>query len=125
MAEPKQLAIIASVGHLLHPKWPERSLRTWLDTTYAGAQHNGYRLAVAAVACWADPATSAWSRLKENGPWWRAADAAGSTERGELKGPPRRGEDCERHPGQWRHHCSGCRADKLVEARERAEQAAS
>lgn len=116
MAEPKQLALIASIGHLLHPDWPERSLRTWIDTNYAGAQHNGYQLAVAAFACWADPATNAWSRLKESGPWWRAAAAAGSTERGALTGPPRRGEDCEKHPGNYRDACAGCRADQLVEA---------
>jgi hypothetical protein len=26
--------------------------------------------------------------------------------------PPRRGEDCPRHPGQWADNCGGCAADK-------------
>lgn len=33
---------------------------------------------------------------------------------GERYHPPKRGEDCPRHPGQWASNCGGCRADALA-----------
>lgn len=114
MADLKTLAKLATTGHLWRPDWPEKSLYTYLVENHAGDAD--YELAVAAFVCWTDPATNTPARLKENGPWWRAARAAASLERGTLTGPPRRGEDCPTHPGHHRDYCAGCRADALVEA---------
>ncbi|MGH3094820.1 MAG: hypothetical protein ACRDMV_02325 [Streptosporangiales bacterium] len=86
MTEPKQLALIATLGHVIHPDWPERSLRTWLETHITS--HNSYTLTVAAVACWADPATHKPARLAEAGPWWPAAHAA-TGEADRIPTPPK------------------------------------
>ncbi|HET7386912.1 MAG TPA: hypothetical protein VFJ19_09655 [Nocardioidaceae bacterium] len=37
--------------------------------------------------------------------------------------PPKRGEDCPRHPGQWKDACRGCAADKLAGEQAPAEPA--
>lgn len=114
MADQKTLAKLAAVGHLWRPDWPEKSIRTYLTEHHAG--DTDYELGVMAFACWTDPATTTPARLRENGPWRRAATAAASLERGALTGPPKRGEDCRLHPGEYADACRCCAADALVEA---------
>jgi hypothetical protein len=44
-----------------------------------------------------------------NGAHWRERLAAP-----EPRNPPRRGEDCRNHPGEWPESCRGCASDRLA-----------
>lgn len=72
------VARIAAAVNVLRPEWPVPSLRTLLESD--ALRHKPWRdvaVALTWVAC--DPASKTPARVKEAGPWWRAAGAEGAT----------------------------------------------
>lgn len=64
-----ELARIAGMSNALHPDWPTQSILTLLHPL-AGRAYTD--VAIAAAACFTDPATRTPRRLLEDGPWWQA-----------------------------------------------------
>ncbi len=105
-----EITRLAAAGHALRPDWPAASLRTLLTQRHA---HRGFQdTAVALAYLAADPLTRTPARLDAAGPWWRPVTGAGSDDRVPL--PPRPGEWCPEHPGQWADGCAGCKADRVA-----------
>ncbi|MGH3094585.1 MAG: hypothetical protein ACRDMV_01125 [Streptosporangiales bacterium] len=100
MAEPAELARLAAATAILRPDWPERSIRTYLQTNHT---HRGYaELAIALTACAADPASRAPKRLEETDAarWWRAALTATSQPEAATPQPTRFIEGVDDRPPQ-------------------------
>lgn len=95
MPEPTELDRLVAVFAAIRVDWPSRSIRTYLGENH---QHSGaHGLLVAGAACYGDPLTKTPARLREAGPWWKAAQAA-SGEVDQTSAPPRHLPEDDRPP---------------------------
>jgi hypothetical protein len=97
---------LAAMGNALRPDWPAKSLQTFIERNLGARAYADTAIALAWVCT--RTKTDTPRLLLESGPWWRATVVPG--EMGWR--PPRKDESCEKHPGSWRDHCSGCAADQ-------------
>lgn len=101
----------------LRPGWPISSLTTFIRRNLASRVYRDAAVALVWVALDADgagnPITDTPKRVLEPGPWWRAAEHSGSVVH-HIRRPPKRGEECKHHVGEWADNCRGCRADVLA-----------
>lgn len=100
---------VAAAINALRPDWPSASLRTLITNKLGSRPRRDVAVALTWVAC--DSTTKTPARVLEAGPWWRAA--AFDVEH--VQRPPRKSEDCPKHPGNWRDSCHGCAADRLAD----------
>lgn len=102
---------IAAAINLLRPDWPTKSLITLMHRDeLVRRPRRDVCVAFAWVACETNTANP--GRVLEAGPWWRAAVADDDTSATTRVRPPKRGQDCPHHPGQWADRCGGCVADR-------------
>lgn len=100
---------IAGAMNHLRPDWPIKQLRTLLaDPRIAGRPRRDVVIALGYVACESNSASP--YRVLEAGPWWQAVVA--SDGHVAINHPPKAGQDCPHHPGQWADRCGGCLADQ-------------
>lgn len=92
----------------MRPDWPLRSLTTFIEKNLAA---RAYRDVAVALAWVATTDTQTPRLLLEAGVWWKAAAI---DDDGHMQRPPRKADDCPKHPGNWRTSCSACAADKLA-----------
>jgi hypothetical protein len=96
---------IAAMGNALRPDWPVSSLRTLLASDELRSKsRRDMAVALAWVACETDTKTP--KRVVESGPWWRAANI--ETPDRIVRFPPKRDDECRRHPGEWADACRPC-----------------
>lgn len=108
---PGEIDRIAAAANALRPDWPIRSLQTLLARPeLAHRPRRDVAVALTWVAC--ESATLNPGRVIEAGPWWKAAVAGDDTVSGHR--PPRRDQECPRHPGQYADRCGGCAADQAT-----------
>ncbi len=106
---------IAAAINVARPDWPLPSLITLLKRPeLAHRPRRDVFVALAWVA--SETATQTPARVIEAGPWWKAAAADSS--QALTRYPPKRGEDCPRHPGEWPESCRGCASERLVPDRD-------
>lgn len=96
------------MGNALRADWPARSLLSFLTKNFGARAYGDVAVALAWVCT--RTKTDTPRLLLEAGPWWKAA----ATESAHINRPPRKGEECEIHAGQWRGSCAGCAADKFT-----------
>lgn len=102
---------IALAINVLRPDWPASSLKTLLARPQlAGKPRRDVAVAMAWVAAESESTTPA--RVLEAGPWWQAV--AVESGRGITRYPPKRGEDCPVHAGEWPESCRGCASERLA-----------
>lgn len=106
--DANEIARLAGMGQALRPDWPQRSLRTFIETNLGARAYADVAVALAWVAT--RTTTETPRLLLEPGPWWRATVTPG--EQGYR--PPRKDEECQVHLGSYADSCSGCAADKAV-----------
>jgi hypothetical protein len=100
---------IAAAINQLRPDWPAPSLRTLLARPeLATRPRRDVAVALTWVAC--ESTTQTPARVLEHGPWWRAAQTGSDA----TRHPPRRGQACNHHPGEWPDTCRGCAGDRLA-----------
>lgn len=109
---------IAAMAHALRPDWPLASLRTLLaGDQLRNKSRRDMAVALAWVACENDTKTP--KRVVESGPWWHAANV--ETPERVVRFPPKRDDECRRHPGEWVDACRPCAVeDRAIDAGTRA-----
>lgn len=113
---PTEIARLAHAINDLRPDWPIASLTTFINRQLGGRAYRDAAVALTWVAVDSrndgTPASDTPKRVLEAGPWWRAAavENPGST----RAHPPKREEECPRHPGQHAGNCGGCATDALA-----------
>ena len=105
---------IANAVNALRPDWPAASLRTLISGKLGNRTRRDVAVALTWVAC--DSTTKTPARVLEAGPWWHAVMPEG----GIVRHPPKRGDDCPGHPGEWPDSCRGCASDRLAGTETRA-----
>lgn len=106
--DANEIQRLAAMGAALRPDWPARSLGTFIERNLGARAYGDVAVALAWVA--ARTKTETPRLLLEAGPWWKAA--AGDSHH--TPRPPRKAEECQTHPGNWRESCHGCAADGLA-----------
>lgn len=105
---------IAATFNVLRPDWPVTSLRTLLARPeLAHRPRRDVIVALGWVAAESESKTPA--RVIEAGPWWQAAAVESRTI---TRYPPKRGEDCKRHPGEWPESCRLCASERMAPVHE-------
>lgn len=104
-----EVSRIASAVNQLRPDWPTSSIATLVTSKLGSRTRRDVAVALTWVAC--DSASKTPARVLEAGPWWQAVNAEGSNV---IRFPPKRGEDCRKHPGEWPETCRGCASDRLA-----------
>ena len=113
MNEAEQERIAAAIN-VARPDWPVSSLKTLLARPeLAHRPRRDVFVALAWVASEAESKTPA--RVIEAGPWWQAVAIES---RSVVRYPPKRGEDCPAHPGEWPESCRGCASERLAPVHE-------
>lgn len=101
----------------LRPSWPISSLTSFIKRNMSSRNYRDASVALVFVALDADAAgnyvTQTPKRVLENGPWWKAAELSGTTQLGTRR-PPKRDQECRKHPGQYAEHCAPCATDRLA-----------
>lgn len=108
MLSDNEIGRLAGAINALRPDWPIASLATLIRTKLAHRPRRDIAVALAWVAC--ESASDKPARVLEAGPWWKAVAVDGKA----FNGPPRREEDCPKHPGHWAQRCTACAADALA-----------
>lgn len=119
---PNEIQRLAHATNDLRPDWPISSLRTFIENNLSKRAYRDAAVALVWVAVDVkpdgSPASATPKRVLEAGPWWQAASAHDGKVRGNY--PPKRDEQCSRHPGQFATNCGGCATDKLADDEVRA-----
>lgn len=106
---------IAAAINVARPDWPLSSLITLLKRPeLAYRPRRDVFVALAWVA--SETATQTPARVIEAGPWWKAV--AVDSSQALTRYPPKRGEDCTQHPGEWPDSCRGCASERLAPVHE-------
>lgn len=110
---------LAHAVNELRPSWPISSLTTFIQRSLGNRIYRDAALALIWVALDVDAAgnyvTKTPKRVLEFGPWWKAAEVAGTANQ-LNKLPPKRTEECRTHIGQYADNCGGCRSDQIAES---------
>lgn len=106
-----EIGRIAAAANLLRPDWPIASIKTLLEKPeLVNRPRRDVAVALVWVACESDTKTP--SRVLTAGPWWQASAVDRAPEEN-LRRPPRKDEECAKHPGQYAPPiCNACHADR-------------
>ena len=108
---------VAMAANALRPDWPTASLVTFIAAKLADRPRRDVAVALTWVAC--DSATTTPARVLEAGPWWRATNADLDQQR--VRYPPKREQECRKHPGEYADSCRVCNRPKVVDEPELAD----
>ena len=99
-----------AIGHLVHelrPEWEAEGVVAALKRCAGG---DPFATALASIRAAADKNARTPGVIPTPGTHWQE----GLKRDPEPARPPRKSEDCPKHPGNWRDSCHGCAADKLA-----------
>lgn len=107
MMKKDQGQAIAALMHTLRPDWDV----TGCLSVLADLKHrDAHDVGMAAIRLCATPEAKSPGALRnQQGPQWTERVSAPEPMR-----PPRKTEDCPKHPGNWAGTCPGCAADSHV-----------
>lgn len=98
---------IANLMHHLRPEWDTPGCIAVIGKL---RDRSPLDVAMAAIRLCATPGVNTPGALATvDGPHWRERITAPT-----VRFPPKRGDDCPKHPGQWPASCSGCASDRLA-----------
>lgn len=106
MMDRRQGQAIAALMSALREDWDEPGC---LAAVAAVKERDPHDVALAAVRLCVTPEVRTPGALKAAGPHWHERVSAPIPRQ-----PPRRGEDCRNHPGEWPDSCRGCASDRLA-----------
>jgi len=106
MADEHEIQRIAAAMNVIRPKWPIKSLVTFLTNHHARRPYRD--LLIAGVVVASDERTETPKLLNQHGPWWAAAQAA-------FVHVEVSHEKCAEpgHTSYPAHNCGACRAEDL------------
>lgn len=97
---------IAALMSALRDDWDEPGC---LAAVAAVKDRDPHDVAMAAIRLCATAEAKTPGALKVAGQHWRER-VSGAT----VRYPPKRGEDCRKHAGEWPETCRGCASDRLA-----------
>ena len=105
------LRALAAVVAAIRGDWQPPGILAHLTT--AAAKHPYPDVALAAVRAATDRGNRTPAVIPMDGRHWQPSAAPPAAAAATVL-PPRPGEWCPEHPGQWRDGCAGCKADRVA-----------
>lgn len=101
----------------LRPDWQAYAVRPFLEQNFPDVALHEVALPLLAVALelndqgehrWATPGV-----VLESGPWWDLGLFGGGGPPAPARFPPKRDQECTKHPGEWAHLCRACASERI------------